>query len=80
MSFLLIISTFNFNKKKPLFDFKIVIFEFILYKFSTLRHRRKRTFFLISLIFYILFLRFRMLIIIILITYFIVKASLIYNK
>ena len=36
MSFLLIISIFNFNKKKSLFDFKIVIFEFILYKFSIL--------------------------------------------
>ena len=32
MSLLLIISAFNLNKKKPLFNFKIVIFEFVLYK------------------------------------------------
>ena len=77
MFFLLIISTLNFNKKRSLFDFEIVIFEFVSHKLSILRYRKKRTLFLILLIFNMLFLRFYILIITFLMIYFIIKTNLI---
>ena len=61
MFILLIILIFNFNKKKLLFNFKIIIFEFVSRKFSTLQYRKKRIFIFIFLIFNILFLIFNLL-------------------